>query len=201
MAAGDRSISGVLLDIVGDVQDIVRSEIRLARSEMTIEFDTANGTSHRKQEGDCAMGTTSNQIENYIDNQRENLGQNLRELETRVKSVADDWRYQFENHPTVFLGAAFGGGILLAAALRPSAARNRRGRYAAPVTAFSPSNARRSPRPPHENSPARETALHAWENIKGALVGVAAARLKDYVDEFIPGFSAQYRHVESRHRA
>jgi hypothetical protein len=35
MAAADRPISAVLHDIVGNVQDIVRSEMRLARTEVT----------------------------------------------------------------------------------------------------------------------------------------------------------------------
>jgi hypothetical protein len=38
MAAADRSISTVLSDIVGNVQDIVRSELRLARTEATEEL-------------------------------------------------------------------------------------------------------------------------------------------------------------------
>lgn len=38
MAAGERSITDVLQDILGNVQDIVRSEVRLAKSEMLHEF-------------------------------------------------------------------------------------------------------------------------------------------------------------------
>ncbi len=38
MATGERSISDVLQDIVGNVQDIVRSEVRLAKSELTAEL-------------------------------------------------------------------------------------------------------------------------------------------------------------------
>lgn len=39
MALGERSISDVLQDIVGNVQAIVRSEVRLARSEIVTELD------------------------------------------------------------------------------------------------------------------------------------------------------------------
>lgn len=39
MAAGERSITDVLQDIVGNVQDIVRSEVRLAKSEIATELD------------------------------------------------------------------------------------------------------------------------------------------------------------------
>ncbi len=38
MAIGERSISDVLQAIVGNVQDIVRSEVRLAKSELTVEL-------------------------------------------------------------------------------------------------------------------------------------------------------------------
>lgn len=37
MAAADRPFSAVLHDIVGNIQDIVRSEVRLARTELTEE--------------------------------------------------------------------------------------------------------------------------------------------------------------------
>jgi uncharacterized membrane protein YqjE len=38
MANGDRSISTVLHDIVGNVQEIIRSEVRLAKTEVTEEL-------------------------------------------------------------------------------------------------------------------------------------------------------------------
>jgi hypothetical protein len=59
------------------------------------------------------MDQTTNQIEAHIENTRENLGANLQELELKVKS-ATDWRHQFRRNPMAMLGAAFGGGVLLA---------------------------------------------------------------------------------------
>jgi hypothetical protein len=59
------------------------------------------------------MGQTASQIENDIDNKRKNLGSNLQELESRIKS-ATAWRHQFRNRPLALLGMAFGGGVLLA---------------------------------------------------------------------------------------
>ena len=41
MATADRPISSVLSDIVGNVQDIVRSELRLAKTELTEELTKA----------------------------------------------------------------------------------------------------------------------------------------------------------------
>lgn len=38
MANGDRPISAVLHDIIGNVQDIIRAEVRLAKAELTEEL-------------------------------------------------------------------------------------------------------------------------------------------------------------------
>ena len=62
------------------------------------------------------MGQTTDQIENVIDQTRENLKTNLEELETRVKAVTD-WRSQFRKHPGSMLVAALVGGVLLSSML------------------------------------------------------------------------------------
>ncbi len=49
------------------------------------------------------MGQTASQIENHIEDTRDDLSSNLRELENKVKSVTD-WRHQFESRPMAFLG-------------------------------------------------------------------------------------------------
>lgn len=41
MASGDRSLSEVLQDIIRNVQEIVRSEVRLAKTELREEAETA----------------------------------------------------------------------------------------------------------------------------------------------------------------
>lgn len=41
MATGERSISDVLQDIIGNIQDILRSEIRLAKTEIREQADKA----------------------------------------------------------------------------------------------------------------------------------------------------------------
>lgn len=62
------------------------------------------------------MGQTSNDIMQHIESERTRLGQNLNDLEDRVKT-ATDWRHQFEQHPAILLGVAFGGGLLLSLTL------------------------------------------------------------------------------------
>jgi uncharacterized membrane protein YqjE len=44
MAPGDRSISDVLQDIIRNVQEIVRSEVRLAKTEIREELDKARSS-------------------------------------------------------------------------------------------------------------------------------------------------------------
>jgi hypothetical protein len=130
------------------------------------------------------MGETTNQIESYIENKREDLGSNLAELESKVKSITD-WREQFRSNPMTMVGVAFGGGVLLASMLGGKSRRRSGSRQIndTPV--------------PHAGTD-RQTnmALETWDNIKGALIGVAATKFKDFVGEFVPGFHDQFRKTE-----
>ena len=58
------------------------------------------------------MGQTPSQIVNEIEEARSRLGQDLNELEFRVRRTAD-WRTHFDRHPWTFLGAAFGAAMLV----------------------------------------------------------------------------------------
>ncbi len=58
------------------------------------------------------MGEKPDQIRQQIEAARNRLGQNLDELEYRVKRTTD-WRTHFDTHPWAFLGAAFAGSMLL----------------------------------------------------------------------------------------
>ena len=59
------------------------------------------------------MGKAADQIETHIQETRENLGSNLRELEHKVKS-ATNWKHHFRKRPMTMLGIAFVGGLVLA---------------------------------------------------------------------------------------
>jgi ElaB/YqjD/DUF883 family membrane-anchored ribosome-binding protein len=58
------------------------------------------------------MGQTADEIKQEIEQARSRLGQNLNELEYRVKSETD-WRVHYDRHPWMFLGAAFAGAMAL----------------------------------------------------------------------------------------
>ena len=128
------------------------------------------------------MGETTNQIEAHIESTRGDLGSNLNELERKVKSVTD-WKQHFQTSPMTMLGVAFGGGILLATMLGGRTSRRR---------SFS------SPEPHAGTDHQKHRALETWDNIKGALIGVAATRFKDFVGEVVPGFHEQLQHTEEK---
>jgi hypothetical protein len=60
------------------------------------------------------MGQTSDEIVSVIDQTREDLRANLKELETRAKA-ATDWRSYVDKHPGPMVVAALVGGALLSA--------------------------------------------------------------------------------------
>jgi hypothetical protein len=142
------------------------------------------------------MGQTASQIERHIEHKREDLGSNLRELEDKVKSVTD-WHRQFKSRPMVFLGLAFGGGAVLASMIgRPSGRR-----YASSFNReYRTEGSEARTRTRRASSAAMEKAYEAWENVQGALVGIAATKVKNYANGIIPGFAEQYRQAESEHR-
>ena len=130
------------------------------------------------------MAETANQIEAHIDRTRDRLGSNLRELEGKIEA-ATDWREHFRKRPHVFLGAAFVGGMVLAGVLRSKSAGRAR------------STAAVNPSVGGHGSTQRQ-ARELWNNFQGALLGVAAARIKDYIGEMVPGFDDHYRCAEER---
>jgi Protein of unknown function (DUF3618) len=132
------------------------------------------------------MGPTVEQIEGQIDRTRDRLASNLDEFERRF-DAATDWREYFRAKPLVFLSAAVAGGALAALAWG--------------------NHAYRSPKPPPNeavsgsafatrlNSPAAQ-ADKVWNNLKCAAVSLAATRLKQYIDSFLPGFDEHYQRAE-----
>jgi hypothetical protein len=130
------------------------------------------------------MDQTANEIEAHIDRTRDRPGSNFRELEDRV-DAATDWREHFRERPHLFLGAAFIGGVMLGNELRRTSATPDRGelgiRRAVGV-----------------NGSVQAQAWQLWNNVQGALVGVASAGIKQYIETLVPGFDEHYRRAEQR---
>jgi hypothetical protein len=130
------------------------------------------------------MDEAADKIEAQIDRTRERLGSNLRELEHKI-DAATDWRDQFQARPHLFLGGAIASGALLAAALRLKSSRQ----------VFDSSNEAPFASVPRNGVDGREQALALWNDIKGALLGVAATRITAYISELVPGFDEHFRHA------
>jgi hypothetical protein len=89
------------------------------------------------------------------------------------------------------LGVAFGGGVLLASVVGGNKRRGARRLY-------SYSSQQNMPEPHTGTDLQKNKALETWDNIKGALIGVAATRFKDFVGEVVPGFQEQFQKTEAK---
>lgn len=140
------------------------------------------------------MDEETNKIREHIDYEREQLGRDLDEIESRVKS-ATDLKAHFNKNTGLILGAAVAGGFLLSLACRNS----------------SPSS---SATTPWESNPRERVAntsttqfkssasLHlqrvseTLDDIFEGLVGVVTDKVYSFVADAVPGFRAQYDAIE-----
>lgn len=132
------------------------------------------------------MGETTHQIEAHIEQTRDHLGSNLHELEERVKSVTD-WKQHFYANPMMMVAVAFGGGVMLAT-MTGGAKKSSR------------TVATRAIEPHAGTEQQMHKALETWDLIKGAAIGLAANRFRDFVGDLVPGFQEEYRQTEAKAR-
>jgi hypothetical protein len=127
------------------------------------------------------MVETTAQIATHIEATREHLGANLDALEQKIKS-ATDWREYFQSSPMTVVGAAFAGGVLLA-----MATGTRPRRVSGSTRAIS-----NHALPPRPMGPHAQEVVTMIDNVKGALIGMAATRVKDLVADVLPGFRDEF---------
>jgi hypothetical protein len=125
------------------------------------------------------MDERPDQIVQDIYVQRERLGEHLSELETRVHDAAD-WRTHYDKHPGWFMCAAFGGGFLLAGVLANSG-RSSNGN----------GHSLRAYAEDEDYHPRR--GRDKLSQLKGALIGFGAAKVKEAVDDILPGFTDHWK--------
>jgi hypothetical protein len=140
------------------------------------------------------MGETSRDIEAHIEQQRRELGQNVGVLQYRVKNALN-WRTHMEERPLTMLGIAFAGGLLVSLAVRRRNGNHRRD-WSSVEQDTSPRSATR-PALAYQ----KRKALDAWDNVRGALLGVAAGRIKRFLADAIPGFDEEYQKAERERSA
>jgi hypothetical protein len=142
------------------------------------------------------MGERSDAIERYIEQKRGELGDNLTELEDRVKRAVD-WREQMNEHPMGAVALAFAGGVFLSVILKgPS-------RRPAELLQEDWGEAPSPPGPSYQRprSHQKAQAWSAWENIKDALFGVTAGKVVTFLDRTIPGFQDEFQKAGRRRPA
>lgn len=175
------------------------------------------------------MGQTADELKNQIEHQRQELGDNLQQLEEKVRSTVD-WRTQFESKPWAGVGVAFAGGFLLSM-LMPSGGGSssssgggsankmqssnymanyrvtddsqRWGQMGSSGTASSGSSMGFTSGGSQQksSSPEMSEITETLENIRGAVMGLAATRLRGFLAEAVPGFEEEYEQARSRRGA
>jgi hypothetical protein len=108
------------------------------------------------------VGTKPDEIVNRIDRQRDQLGENLHELESRLRD-ATDWRLHYKRHPWVMISIATGAGFLLGSWMRSGSHSNGE---------------------PHRGEkPAKRQISEA---LRGAIITLVVNKLKEYVSAQLP---------------
>lgn len=149
------------------------------------------------------MVQETRRIMEHIETEREQLGENLEEIESRFQDAKDrikdaaDPRAWFERKPALCLGAAAAGGLILGLLLtsRSSPEMVDFADYAEPQPQPSPQR--------HAVSESRhlKTIKNTLDTTIAALVGLGARKFQDFVSDSLPGFQEQYTAASQRQAA
>jgi len=137
------------------------------------------------------MGQAAREVRHEIEERRDDLGENLQRLESKVKQTTD-WRAQFNERPMLMIGMAFGGGLLLSS-----------------LVGGGNDHEQQEPRRSNDHelqhtshpSPERDELSETFDNIRGALMGLAARELRSFMANAVPGFDQEYRETTDRRHA
>jgi hypothetical protein len=122
----------------------------------------------------------SDEIKQHIDQERQRLGSNIREIESRVKR-STDWHTAFEKNPWMLLGATAAAGLILSAFIGGSSSSSMQ---EAPL------------RPNTVSSKHMEQISGTLDNIVGALVGLGTSKVNEFIGDAVPGFAEHYQKLE-----
>jgi hypothetical protein len=125
------------------------------------------------------MADEPREIKSHIVTTRRELGDNLQELEDRVKQ-ATQWRTYVNRYPFAMVAIAFGGGVAASAMF---------------------GNSRSTSKPSGGTHVFGEKATELWDNLRGALAGLAATQIKSFLNDAIPGFTQHYEQMERQKAA
>jgi hypothetical protein len=143
------------------------------------------------------MAENSEQVERHIEERRNSLSNDISELERKAKEAVD-WRAQVDRHPGTMLSAIFRGGSRRSKSSRPAEPSSALQAYSTESNAANADyQAAMAAGEDYHGSAASQT----FENVKGALLGVALAKCEEFLEGLLPGFSTQYRKAEARNRS
>jgi hypothetical protein len=129
-------------------------------------------------------------IKRHIDNEREELGRNLDEIEHHRVKKATDLKTHFDRNTAWILGGAVAGGFLLSRLFHKSSASGRSPLWETNLTERNTSTA--NPRSPSHLCRLSETL----DNIFEGLVCVVSNKLHSVVADAVPGFGEEYDAIE-----
>jgi hypothetical protein len=168
------------------------------------------------------MGQTSGQIRSEIDSQRQQLGANLQQLEEKVKTTVDwRTQFSQHPMPAVGLAFAAGFVLSALMPSRdkdgdedaqelsnyrvhdettwsptqaqvPPPPRSQRVEPRAFQASYQQPQTPKPPKPPRQRSAEMNEITETIDNIRGAVMGLAATRLRSFLAEAIPGFDQEY---------
>jgi hypothetical protein len=149
------------------------------------------------------------EIEREIIEEREELGDNLRELQDQARALTD-WRRHYRNHTGAAIAVAFSSGVALGL-LSAGIGRGERfepdtdtefdvGDY--PRFTETPRTSRnlgRNLKHLTQNTRAGRQVSDLFQGILDALIGVASGKAVDLMGDFIPGFRHEFENRRGPH--
>ncbi len=125
------------------------------------------------------MDDTISQIERDLAAERAELGRNLHALEAKARQMTD-WRHHYRNHPWQLLGAALATGVVLGVVAGGSASNRAPEQTDLTTSSY--------PAVPRSRNRAFRRLEQDWHHISDALMGVASAKVMEFVGNLVPGF-------------
>lgn len=173
------------------------------------------------------MDQTAETIRTEIDRRREAMTHDVNEIEDRARSMTD-WRRQFEERPLMLIAAAFGGGVLLGAVFGGSGddgdERRQRDQQSMPAYYYQDQgnygwDRYRTERdasrgnggvtgwvtgqrgPTSSTDAGKQRAAGKIDEVRGALMGLAATKAEEFLREALPGFDSEVQKVREQRQA
>ena len=143
------------------------------------------------------MVQETQRIMDHIETEREQLGENLDEFESRIKDATSP-RAWYESNPGAILGAAAVGGLILGLLVT-----SRSGSKSEPAEFSEFADLQAKPEKRHKGSESRhmKTIKNTFDTTIAALVGLGARKFQDFVAGSLPGFREQYDEASQQQAA